>query len=231
MVFPRFPLTDSFVFKPGKAGEHVYGGIDSFPVNLPAEHDLSFRDVACQVSNRVCFVVFRHGEDRNKSYRACFPFDPSRSLIHGRQVRIEVAGVPSPSWNLFPGSRNLPESLSIKGHIHQNHKDMHIQLKSEIFRTGQSQTRRSDSFDRGLVRQVEKEHGSFQCASIPEIFDEEICLFERDSYRSENHGKFFLFSQHGSLSRDLGRDPGMRKTASGEQGKLLTSNKGIHPIN
>jgi hypothetical protein len=67
MVLSRFPFTNPFILKPGKAGKHIYRRIDSLPMNLPTDHNLPFCDVARQVSNGMGFVILRHGEDRDES--------------------------------------------------------------------------------------------------------------------------------------------------------------------
>ena len=107
---------------------------------------------------------------------------------------------------------------------------MHIALESEIFRTSQRHTGCRYTFDCGVVCEVGKKNRSFYRTRPTEIADKVFRFFERNTYRAENDGEFFVAAENFCLSRYLRGKFRMGKTAHRKYREFLTSDQSIESV-
>src|SRR6267143_1999227 len=103
-------------------------------------------------------VISWHGENRHLCDRALATVKSSCSFVYRAQVCVHVAWISSASRDLFSGCRNLSESFRIVRHVGENDEDVGSEFDCEILSGGQCESRGQDSFDGGIVGEVD-EHG------------------------------------------------------------------------
>src|SRR5690606_5979921 len=113
VILAGVPLSYTEVHQPREGREHVDGRVDALPVQLPADHDLPFRDVPGQVRYRVGDIVTGHGEDGELGDGAFLSFHNPCPLVDPCKIRVHVPGVTTPSGHLFTGGTDLPERLAV----------------------------------------------------------------------------------------------------------------------
>lgn len=116
---------------------------------------------------------------------------------------------------------------------------MFLALVGQKFGGGQSQTGGDDSFNGGIVCQVQEKTHVLHGAVFFEILLEEPSGFHVDTHSGEHDGEIVLvivqngFARHldkTSLPTDLGSDFVVWQTGGGENGDFLTTGDGIHHV-
>ena len=231
MVGSRLALADTLILQTGQGRQHVDGRLHALPVQFTAQDNLALGDVTGQVRNRMGLVVLRHGQDRDQRNTSLFALLPSRTLIHGRQVGVQISRITTPSRNLLTGRGNFTERVRIVCDIRQNHQHVHILLEGQIFRSSQRHTRRGDTLYRRVICKVDEKDGTVNGARLFEAFRKEIGFLKGDSHGCEYNRKGFAGSAHLRLTGNLRAKLGMRQTGSRENRQLLTPDQGIQTIN
>ena len=135
-------------------------------------------------------VVVGHGENGNLGNGAAAAFDHAGPLIQGGKVGIQIAGIAFPAGDFSFGGRKLPAGLRIGGHIRHHHQDMHIQVKSQVFRRRQGTAGSEDAFDNGIVGEIEEHGHSAQHAAFLKAAPEEIGYVVGNAHGGEDNGEF-----------------------------------------
>ena len=178
----------------------------------------------------MCFVIFRHGQNRNHCDTAVFAFQSSGSFIKRSQVGIHISWISATTRYFFSRSRNFTQCIRVVCDIGHDNQHMHSFFKSKIFCSSQSHTRSSDTFYCGVVCQIDKHYGSVDRACFFETFDEEVRFFKCNPHCCEDNGKGFCRSAYFCLSRNLSCKVCMRKTACGKDRQFLSSNQCVQTI-
>ena len=84
---------------------------------------------------------------------ACPRVRPARSYMRGK-VGVQVAGIAAAAGDFLACGGDLAQRLGVVGDIGQDDQDVHALLKRQILRGGQRHTRRGDTLDGRVVRQV-----------------------------------------------------------------------------
>ena len=230
MILTGLARADTLILQTGQGGEHVHGRHIALAVHLAGEDDLTLGDVAGQVGDGVGLVVLGHGEDGDHGDGALGAHLTARSLIHGGQVGVQVAGVAAAAGNLLTGGGDLAECLGVVGDVGQNDQHVHIALKGQVLGGGQSHTGGGDTLDGGIGGQVDEEDGTVDSARLLEVGDEEVGLLEGDTDGGEDHGELGVGAAHLSLAGDLGGQVCVGQTRAREDGELLTADEGIQSV-
>ena len=103
---------------------------------------------------------------------------------------------------------------------------MHTFLKGKVFRGAQSHLRRDQTFHHRVVGQVQVHHHMVRHAAFLKGTAEELCHVVFNAHGGKYDGEFLIgiFAQ-GGLLHDLGSQPVMGKTVSGENGQLLSADQ------
>src|SRR5207244_9045627 len=193
--------------------------------------NLPLSNVAGKVRNRMRHVIMWHSQDRHLCNRAFGPVKATRSFVYRGQIRVHVSRIPSPTRDLFPGRRYLPQSLSIICHIRQYDKYMHTESHRKIFRSSQREPRSQDALDRRIVGKIDEHRHMIESSLLLKVLPEEASLISSNPHSSKDGGEGCLGSLHPSLTGDLRRDHSMRQPSAREKRQFLPPNKSIHAIN
>ena len=209
-------------------------------MDLPVDVDLTLGNVTSQVGNGVSDIVVRHRQDGNLSDRSVAALHTTGSLINGGQIGVHVTGEASSTRDLFSGGRDLTESLSVGGHVSEDDEHVLLTLIGQEFGRGQSQARRDDPLNGGIVGQVEEETDVLHGTVLFEVLLEESSGLHVDSHSGENDGEVILViiqnrfsgqANQRSLTTDLGGNLVVRETVGREDGDLLASSNRVHDVN
>ena len=176
------------------------------------------------------FVVLRHGKNRYHRYAAVFALLTSRSLIKRCKVGVHIAGVSASARNLLARRRNLSQCIRVVRYIRQYYKNVHTLLKSKVFRSGQSHTRRCDTLNRGVVCKIDKHYRSVNRARFAEAVYKILRFLKRDSDSRKHNRKRLVCAAHLRLTCNLSRQSCVRKSARGENRQFLTSYKSVQTV-
>jgi hypothetical protein len=106
-------------------------------------------------------------------------------------------------------------------------------IVSEVFGSGESETRSDDTFDGGIVCLVHEEDGLFHGTVLLEFGTEETGGFLIDTHSSEDDAEIFGFTvllDETGLTHNLGSDVVVGETSTREERNLLTTRNGGHDI-
>ncbi|OPZ49603.1 MAG: hypothetical protein BWY92_01369 [Firmicutes bacterium ADurb.BinA052] len=176
-------------------------------------------------------VVLRHRKDRELSDRTLVALNPSRPLVYGREVGVEVTRIAAPPRDFLARSRHLAQGLAIVGHVGQDHQDVHAQIVGEVLSGRQRHSGRCDPLDGRVIRKVDEEHGALDGACALEVGDEEVRLLECNAHRPKDHRELLLSTQHPGLPRDLSRDARMRQARARKNRQFLPAHECVKPVN
>jgi hypothetical protein len=76
--------------------------------SLAAQHDLTFGDVSGEVGDRMGHVAVGKRNHRQLGDRPGAVLQDPRPLEQRSQVRVHVAGITAPPWDLFARRCNFP---------------------------------------------------------------------------------------------------------------------------
>ena len=141
MIVTRIACSDAILHQTRQRRQHAHRWVNAACVKITIQHDLTLCDIARQIGDRVGDIVVRHGEDRNLRDRAALSLDNARALIERRKVRIQIAGETLSAGNLTFGGAKFTQRLSVGGHIREDDKDVHAEIKGQIFRSSQRAAR------------------------------------------------------------------------------------------
>lgn len=72
-----------------------------------------------------------------------------------------------------PTETDLTEGVGVRRHVRQDDQHVQVALVGEVLGRGQSQTRRDDTLDRGVVREVEEQGRPLHRPALLEVVPEE----------------------------------------------------------
>ena len=108
---------------------------------------------------------------------------------------------------------------------------MHILLKSQIFRSGQSHFRCTDTLYGRVVCQVYEYDRTVDRACRLKVIDKVFRVLERNTDSGKNNGEFGIRAAYLRLTRNLYRKVCVGQTGSGENRQLLPANQRIQAVN
>ena len=85
--------------------------------------------------------------------------DAASSLVDGRQIGVHVAGEAAATGHLLAGSRDLAQSLGVRGHVGQDDEHVLLTLVGDVLGGRQGDTWRDDALDSGMKAMYEKRNG------------------------------------------------------------------------
>src|SRR2546426_1932566 len=125
MILSRPALPNTLLHQTRQRWRRINRWIDPFSVQTSIDENLPLGNVSGKVRNRTSHVIMWHCQYGHLCDRAFGPVKATRSFVYRGQIRVHVSRIPSPTRDLFPGRRYLPQRLSIICHIRQYDKDMH----------------------------------------------------------------------------------------------------------
>ena len=212
MILTGLADADALILQTAQGRQNVDRGHDALAVQLTAEDDLAFGDVAGKVGDGVSLVVLGHGEDRDHGDRALLALTAACALIHGGKVGVQVAGVAAAAGDFLLRRGDLTQSLGVVGDIGEDDEHLHVLLKGEIFSRGQRHTRSGDTLDGRVVREVREDDGTVDSAGAAEVLDEVLGLFKGDAYCGKDDSEGLVIAKNLCLTRDLRGESRMRQT-------------------
>src|ERR1017187_144517 len=102
-------------------------------------------------------VIIGHSQNRQLSNGPILSDHSTGSLIECRQISIHITWIPSSTWHLFSGSRDLSQSIGVRTHIGQDNKHVHFLFVSEILSSCKSKSRGDNTFNGWVICQVHEE--------------------------------------------------------------------------
>src|SRR5712691_2989477 len=230
MIFSRPALANSLFHQSREGWCRVDGRIDSFSMQSSIDVDLALSDVASEVWDRMCNVVSGHGENRHLGDRALTTMKSSRPLVDRREVGVHVTWISSSSRDLFSSCRDLSESFCIVRHVSKNDQDVGSEFDGEILSGRQCESRGQDSFDGGVVCEVD-EHGYVVEGSLfLEVVSEEASFISGDAHGREDCCEWFFGASDLGLPGNLGGDLVVWQSGRGEEGEFLSPDERVHAV-
>jgi len=227
MVFTCFAFPNSFILQAGKRWQHINRWLDAFAVQVAAEDNLPFCNITGKVWNRVGFIIFRHGQDRNQRNGAFLAFLASGTLIKGSKVGVHVAGISAASGDFLAGGGNFTQCVRIVCNVRHDDKNVHVFLKGKIFCRRQCHARCCNALDGWIICKVDKQDGPVNSTSLSKALDKEIGFLKSNTHCSEHNGKRFSRSDYCCLPCNLRRELRMGQAGSRKNRKLLPADKRI----
>src|SRR5271157_2480666 len=207
-------------------------------IEITSECDLPFGDIAGQVRDGMRNVIVRHAENRNLGNRAFAGANASCALIKRGQVTIEITRIPFAARDFTANVRNLTKRFAIVGHISENDQHVHLFFESQVFSQGQRGARRDETFHGRIICEIEEHRHARECSAFHKRFAKEISHVMLHTHRREHNRKLFRLRRwcasrraQSCLSNDLRGELIVRHARTGKDGKLLSAQKGIHPVN
>ena len=230
MILPRLALADTLVLQSGQGRQHVHGRQIALAVHLAGKNDLSLGDVPGQVGDGVSLVILRHSQDGNHGDGAGTAHLAPGTLIHGGKVGIQVAGIAAAPRNLLACRGHLAQCLGVVGDVGHDDQHVHIAVERQVLSGSQRHTRRGDTLNGGVRRQVDKQHGAVDGTGAAEVGDKEIRFLKGNADSGEHDGKAAVGAAHLCLPRNLGGKVGVRQTGAGEDGQFLPAHQRIQSV-
>jgi hypothetical protein len=134
-----------------------------------------------------------HGQNGNLSNWTVLSMDSTGSLINGRQVSIQITWIRSSARHLFSGSGYFSKWVSVCGHIGHNDQDMQFLFISQILGCCQGQSWGNDSFDCGIVGQVQEQDDSLHRTILLEVCFEKSGNLHVYTHCCEDDAEVFLW--------------------------------------
>src|SRR3989441_6567961 len=231
MILSRPALPNTLLHQARQRWRRINRWIDPFPVQTSIDENLPLSNVAGKVRNRMRHVIMWHCQYGHLCDRAFGSVKSTRSFVYRGQIRVHVSRIPSPTRDLFPGRRDLPQRLSIICHIRQYDQHMHTKSHRKIFRSSQRKPRSQDALDRRIVGKIDEHRHMIESSLLLKILPEEASLISSNAHSGKDSGEGFLGSLHPSLTGDLRRDHIMRQPSTREKRQFLPPNKSIHAVN
>ena len=182
-------------------------------------------------------VVVGHRKDGDLGDGSVPADDAPRPLVDGGQVGVHVTGVTAPARHLLPRRGHLAEGVGVGAHVRQNHEHVQVPLVREVFGRRQSQPRRDDALDGGVVREVEEEGRALHGARLLEVAPEEASRLHVHPHGPEHDREVVLVGvggvlqlDEGGLPGDLGRHLVVGESRGREDGDLLPPRHGVHDV-
>ena len=199
---------------------------------ITIQYNLTFGNITCQVRYRMGNIIIRHCQNRNLRNRSLSTFDNTCSFIQACKVGIQISRISFTGWNFSIGRREFTYRFTIGSHIRENDKNIHATLICQIFCRSQCSSWCQNSFNNRIIGQVD----------IHDNIIHDTCFFKRSSKQIrdvilDTHGTKYnteiicIFTSQFCLSNDLNGKLIMRKTGSGKDRKLLTTDQSIQSIN
>ena len=230
VVLARAALADAVVHQPGKAAQRSNRRVEPQPVQLAAEQNLSFRDVACQVGDGVRDIVVGHRQDWQLRDRPLAVMNTPGAFVNRGQVGVHVARVAAAAGDLFAGSADFAQTFAIVCHIAEDDQHLHIHFKGKEFSGRQGDARRDEALDGGVVGQIEEHHRAGQRPRGLELVDEERRLALGDAHGREHDGELLLAAQDLGLPGDLRGNLVVRQSRAAKDGKFLSPHQRVQAV-
>jgi len=135
-----------------------------------------------------------------------------------------------PRGDLVARRRDFAKGLAVIGHVRHHDEDVHVLFVGEVFGGGQGAAGRKEPLDGGAVRQGEEHDDAREDARLLEGVDEVARDVVFDAHAGEDDGELSLPSPHLGLPDYLGGQPVVRQPVARENGQLLTTDQGVHPV-
>ena len=230
MLGARPTLADTAAHQARERWEYIDGRGHTAAVQLAAQHDLPFGDVAREVGNGMRDIVVGHRENRNLRNRSRFALNDSRALIQRREVGVHIAGIAAPPRNLLACGGNLSECFAIVRHVGDHHEHMQAAFVCEMLGGGEREPRRMKPLHRRMRRLVQIEHRARQCTACADTIQKVARLTRRDTHGGKHHGEWFVTRGACPFHNARGNlEPWQPWPA--EDRKLLAAHEGVHGIN
>ncbi len=107
---------------------------------------------------------------------------------------------------------------------------MHVELKGQVFGSGQGHAGGRDAFNRRVTGQVHEQDGTVDGTGATEVIDEIVGFLESDAHRGKDNSEIAGTAADLGLAGDLGSELGMRQTGSRENRQLLAADEGVQAI-
>ena len=229
--------TDGRLHQTRQRGEHIDGRIDLPVVEGVVNEDLALGDIAGEIGDRMGDIGVGHSKNGQLGDGTIGTADTTGSLVNSGEIGVHVTWVTTTAWHFFSGGRDLTKSVGVGGHISENGEHMHLLGVSQVLGSGQSETRRDDSLNGGIVSQVHEQHDTVHGAVNLEIGLEETSSLHIDTHSGEHKGEVLLrmimnilVLDQGGLTTNLGTDGVMGETGGREERNLLATGDGVHDI-
>jgi len=221
----------------GQGRQHIDWGIDVLLVHVLIDVDLTLGNVTSKIGDRMSDIIVGHGKDGNLSDRTIPALDSTGSLIDGRQIGVHVTGVTSSTGHFLSGRRDLSEGVSIRSHISENGKDVHLFLIGKMLSGREGKSRSNNTLNGGIVGVVHEKAHTVHGAVDLEVLLEETSSLKVDTHSGEDNSEVLLVMivdilslDKGGLTTDLSTNLGVRKTGSREERNLLASSNRGHSV-
>mmetsp|Transcript_28453 Transcript_28453/g.78164 ORF Transcript_28453/g.78164 Transcript_28453/m.78164 type:complete len:354 (-) Transcript_28453:91-1152(-) len=183
-------------------------------------------------------IIIGHGQNGQLGNGTVSSHDTSGTFVNGGQIRVHVTGITTTTGNFFAGGRHFAQGIGVRGHVGQNDQHVQITFVRQVFRRGESETRGNDTFNGGIIGQVQKERRPLHGTGFFKVGSKEARRFHIDSHGSKHNGKVFFVGIHGilllhqgSLTSNLSRHFIVGQTGGGENGNFLSAGNRVHDIN
>lgn len=88
MILSGVFFSNSALHEPTETRQHIDRGIYLLIVQLTVNENLSFRDVPCQIGDRMCYVVVGHSQNWQLSDAPIDAMHSACPFIDGRQIGV-----------------------------------------------------------------------------------------------------------------------------------------------
>ena len=230
-------ITDSVLHETGQGRQHIDWRVDVLLVHVLIDVDLTLGNVTSKIGDRMSDIIVGHGKDGNLSDRTIPALDSTGSLIDSRQIGVHVTGITSSTGHFLSGRRDLSEGVSIRGHISENGKNVHLFLIGKMLSGREGKSRSNNTLNGGIVGVVHEKAHTVHGAVDLEVLLEETSSLKVDTHSGEDNSEVLLVMivdilslDKGGLTTDLSTNLGVRKTGSREERNLLASSNRGHSV-
>ncbi len=175
------------------------------------------------------YIIIWHGKNGklckaplNTLYHSC-PF------IERCKITVEIGRISLSAGHFSPGHTQLSQRFAVTCHICHDHKNMHSQIKGEIFRCSKGKTRSGKPLYNRIIGKVQEHYYISRLAFSGQLIGEKCSIVMLYPYSCKDHRKV-LFSYKSGLGSYLYRKLIMRQPVPGENRKLLSPDKGSQDI-
>ncbi|KAI0564002.1 hypothetical protein FGB62_31g125 [Gracilaria domingensis] len=237
VVPARHALADGGLHQTRQRRQHVDGRVDLTVVQLAIQVDLTLRNVAREIGDGMRDVIVGHGENGQLRDGARAALHAAGTFVDGGQIGVHVTRVSTATRHLLTRGRHLSKRVSVRAHVGEDDEHVHAALVREVLGGGEGEARRDDTFDGGVVGQVEEERDLAHGAVLLKVLPEEARGLHVDSHGGEHDGKVGVLAvavlgvlDEPGLATDLGGDLVVRQAGGAEERDLLAARNGVHDI-
>ena len=205
MIGAGLALADTGIHQARERRQYIHRRVDAAVMQVAAEYNLAFGDIAGQVGDGVGDVVIGHGQQDQLGERTGLAGDAPGTFVQAGEVGIHITRVAAPSGDVFTGRRDFTQRLAVIGDVGHNHQHVQAVRESQVFRGGQRGARRQDALDGRIIGEIDEQHRAVHGPTGAELVHKVRRLAVGDTNGGEDHRER-LAADHARLGGDLRGD-------------------------